>query len=130
MGQSLKAAINTEQKAIEQLRSAFRTARYCGYTKDQLNARLVEVFDNLPKSFAITRRTTLYAIRMILWSEMFERDLEFVYKYKGKTFSVNKNTKHHKPTKNVNARLLHEKNEGGAFWWIEKGVPYEPFSLR
>jgi hypothetical protein len=67
---------------------------------------------------------------MILWSEMFERDLEFVYKYKGKTFSVNKNTKHHKPTKNVNARLLHEKNEGGAFWWIEKGVPYEPFSLR
>jgi hypothetical protein len=130
MGQSLKAAIKTEQKAIEQLRSIFRTARCCGYTKGQLNARLVEVFNNLPKSFAVARTTKLHAIKMVLWSEMMERDLEFVYKYKGKTFSVNRNTKHHKSTENINARLLYEKNEGGAFWWIEKGVPYEPFYLR
>jgi hypothetical protein len=90
----------------------------------------VEVFNHLPKGFAIARRTTLHSIKMVLWSEMMERDLEFVYSYKGRTYSVNKNTKHHRITNKVDAKLLHEKNEGGAFWWIDKGVPYEPFTLR
>jgi hypothetical protein len=85
---------------------------------------------DLPNLFAQSRRATLSQINMVLWNEMMERDLEFVYLLKGKTYSVNKNTKHHKPTHKVNARLLHEKNEGGAFWWIEKGAPYEPFSVR
>ena len=130
MGQSLKAAINTESKAIESLRSAFRTSRYCGMSKDYLNNRITEVFNHLPKSFAIARRDKLYAVKNVSWNEMMERDLEFVYLMNGKTYSVNKNTKHHKPTYKVNARMLHEKNEGGAFWWIEKGKPYEEFSVR
>lgn len=130
MSQSLQAAINTEIKAVERLRSTFRTARYCGYTKDWINNRITEVYNNLPKRFAMSRRTTIHAIQHVLWSEMMERDLEFVYLLNGKTYSTYKNTKHHKPTHKANPKMLYENNHGGAFWWIEKGLPYESFTLR
>jgi tRNA(Glu) U13 pseudouridine synthase TruD len=133
MGQSLKAAINTETKAIERLRSAFRTARYCGYQKDWLNNRITEIYNNLPKGFAISRRNTLHAIQSVLWNEMMERDMEFVYSYKDQTYSVNKNSKHHKLTskmKPIDCVSLAINKTPGAFWWIEKGKPYEPFTVR
>ena len=120
----LKQAIEIQNKAIEALRSIYRTARTYGYNQDWIHKEENQVFGRLPKNFSMMRRDHLRVACKVLWEEMFERDIESVYLYKNLTFSTNKKTKHHNVTSNIDPKLLYDKNEGFAFFWIEIGKMY------
>ena len=120
----LKRAIAIQNKSVDALRSIYRTARTCGYNQDWIHREETQIFGRLPKNFSMMRREHLRMACKVLWEEMFERDIESVYLYKNLTFSTNKNTKHHNVTSNIDPKLLHDKNEGFAFFWIETGKMY------
>ena len=120
----LKRAITIQNKAVDALRSTYRTARTMGYNQDWIHREETQIFGRLPKNFSMMRREHLRMACKVLWEEMFERDIESVYLYKNLTFSTNKNTKHHNVTSNIDPKLLHDKNEGFAFFWIETGKMY------
>ena len=120
----LKRAIAIQNKSVDALRSIYRTARTCGYNQDWIHREETQIFGRLPKNFSMMRREHLRMACKVLWEEMFERDIESVYLFKGKTYSTHKDSKHHAPTKLVNPALLHKKNEGFAFFWIETGRMY------
>ena len=75
----LKQAIEIQNKAIEALRSTYRTARTMGYNQDWIHREESQIFGRLPKNFSMMRREHLRMACKVLWEEMFERDIETVY---------------------------------------------------
>lgn len=122
----LKRAIKIQNKSIDALRSTYRAARTYGYNQDWIHQEESNIFGRLPNSFSMMRREYLRIACRILWEEMFERDIEGVYLYNNETYSVNKTSKHHKLTKEIDAKTLHYKNDGFAWFWIETGKMYSP----
>ena len=123
MGQSLKQATNTEIQATACIRSIYRTARLLGYSQEWIKNAFDKLYEGLPKSFSLERRSRLIAIKQVLYQEMMERDIEHLYLFKDFIYSVNVNTKHHLSTKGLDARELYE-NSKWAFWWIEANKPF------
>ena len=128
MGLSLNRAFNVQREATARLREIYRTARHCGYDSNWIKKSTEELFDSLPKALSLMRRETLRNIKYVLHDEMMERDIEGVYLYKGKTYSINKKSKYHLLTSKINPKLMHDNNEGFAFWWIETGKPLTEWS--
>lgn len=128
MGLSLNQAFNIQRKATARLRDIYRTARHCGYDVNWIQKSTEELFTSLPKALSLMRRETLRNIKYVLHDEMMERDIEGVYLYKNLTFSINKTSKHHAPTSNISPKLLHDKNSGFAFFWIETGKQFTDWS--
>lgn len=122
----LKRAIKIQSQSIKALQSAYRTARTMGYNQTWLHQEECTIFNRLPMRFPIMRREHLRSVCTILWEEMFERDIEGVYLYKGEPYSINKKSKFHKSTRNIDAKNLHDNNDGFAWFWIETGKMYSP----
>ena len=122
----LGRAIKIQNESIEALRSTYRTARTMGYNQTWIHQEESRIFGRLPKNFSMMRRDHLRIACRVLWEETFERDIEGVYLYKGEAYSINKKSKHHKLTEDVDAKTLHYSNDGFAWFWIETGKMYSP----
>ena len=120
----LKRAIAIQNKSVDALRSIYRTARTCGYNQDWIHREETQIFGRLPKNFSMMRREHLRMACKVLWEEMFERDIECVYLFKGSTYSTNRKSKHHPHTSLLDAKELCCENDGFAFFWVETGKMY------